>query len=39
MAFHTVGYAGYGPKANNASPKEYYFEYSADGRALDIFAR
>jgi hypothetical protein len=39
MPFHAVGYAGYGPRTNNATPKQYYFKYGPDGRTLDILAR
>jgi hypothetical protein len=39
MEFYAIGYAGYGPKANNTTPKKYFFKYAADGRTLDILAR
>jgi hypothetical protein len=39
MQLHVVGYAGFGPNANNAQPKKYYFKYAADGKSLDILAR
>jgi hypothetical protein len=39
MAFHAIGYAGYGPKANDTLPKKYYFEFGADRKSLDLLAR
>ncbi|MEO8134241.1 MAG: hypothetical protein ABI831_09715 [Betaproteobacteria bacterium] len=36
MAFHAVGYAGYGPNQNRAAPKQYVFKYAPDGKHLDI---
>lgn len=38
IEFHAVGYAGYGPKANKTEPKRYHFEYSGNGRRLDLKA-
>ena len=38
VSFFAVGYAGYGPKANTAGPKKYYFEYAADHKTLTLFA-
>jgi hypothetical protein len=38
VQFHAVGYAGYGPNANHAGPKKYYFEYGADHRSLTLYA-
>jgi hypothetical protein len=39
VAFHAVGYAGYGPAENKATPKRYAFEYAADHRTLNLVAR
>jgi hypothetical protein len=39
MTFHAIGYAGYGPKANDTLPKKYYFEFGADRKSLDLLAR
>jgi hypothetical protein len=38
VTFFAVGYAGYGPKANTARAKRYYFEYAADHRTLTLWA-
>jgi hypothetical protein len=39
MGFYAVGYAGYGPTVNRTQPKRYYFEYAADRRHINLFAR
>ena len=39
MHFFAVGYAGYGPGRANTKPKAYYFQYGADRRTLNLFAR
>lgn len=39
MEFYAIGYAGFGPRANNTQPKRYYFKYGTDGKSLDILAR
>ena len=39
MAFHAIGYAGYGPRPNTTTPKRYFFKYAGDGKTLDLLAR
>lgn len=39
LDFYAIGYAGFGPETNDTQPKQYFFEYDADGRNLDLFAR
>src|SRR5262245_41292433 len=39
MSFYSVGYAGYGARANTAQPKRYFFKFSPDGRTLALLAR
>jgi hypothetical protein len=39
LAFHAVGYAGYGATPNTATPKEYEFKFAADRRTLELQAR
>jgi hypothetical protein len=39
MQVYAVGYAGFGPRAQRAEPKKYFFKYAEDHRTLDILAR
>lgn len=39
MAFHAVGYAGYGPAENKTEPVRYVFSYAANGRDLNLNAK
>jgi hypothetical protein len=39
MGFYAIGYAGFGAKPNNSSPKKYFFKFAADNKTLDILAR
>jgi len=39
MGFYSIGYAGFGARANNSGPKKYFFKYGPDGKTLDILAR